>query len=235
MKSNNLTVRNASLAILFLLLISGAATNAAAQKTRQPRPTPSPIIEPEIVSRAGDYDENQTNIVTTGTTAATTAEAIENEQLKDRIKQLKEKIKTLENSRPTNDAADPDKKLLMSLDILSRAEARAETLRRQFSEVTEKENTLKTRIEQINYEMEPAMLERSTALAGSLRPEDLRDARKKSLQAEKDNLENLLFQIQTNRSNLETSVQRADAIVEKIRLKFEKEIDTVLEDSDDSN
>lgn len=219
-------------AFFVLLFVCCAAGSSIFAQNRNSKPSPTPITEPEIISRAGDYDSNQTNIVTSGTTTNVTADSIENEQLKVRIKELKEKIKALEGSRQPSEVDNPDKKLLLSLDILSRAESRAETLRKQLFEVSEKENSLKTRIEQINYEMEPAMLERNTALAGSLRPEDLRDARKKSLQAEKDNLETLLSQIETNRLTLELSVQRADAMVEKIRLKFEKEIDRTLSDEE---
>ncbi len=82
--------------------------------------------------------------------------------------------------------------------------------------------------------MRPENLERSAAFAGSLRPEDIRDQRKKSLDAERKNLDSLLTQIQDNRAVLEQSVQKADALVEKVRAKMEKEIDDALAD-DNSN
>jgi galactokinase/mevalonate kinase-like predicted kinase len=69
------------------------------------------------------------------------------------------------------------------------------------------------------------MIERSAAFAGSLRPEEIRDQRKKSLEAEKKNLESLLTQIQTTRTSLEENVYKADFLVEKVRLKLDKDID----------
>ena len=100
--------------------------------------------------------------------------------------------------------------------------------------MVEKENTVKTRIEQLQYDSRPEMIDRSAAMSGSLRPEEVRDARRKSLDAERQNLENLLTQIQTSRATLEGNVQKADLMVEKIRLKFEREIDDALADEPES-
>ena len=72
------------------------------------------------------------------------------------------------------------------------------------------------------------MLERSSAFAGSLRPEEIRETRRKTLESEKRNLENLLTQIQNSRVSLEANVQKADELVEKVRFKLEKEIDDAL-------
>ena len=80
--------------------------------------------------------------------------------------------------------------------------------------------------------MRPEMIDRNAAFAGSLRPEDVRDARRKSLASEKANLQSLLTQLQSNREKLEQSVERADFLVDKIRLKFEKEIDDALIDEE---
>jgi len=65
-------------------------------------------------------------------------------------------------------------------------------------------------------------------MVGSLRPEEIRDQRRKSLEAEKRNLESLLTQIQTSRTTLESNVERADFLVEKVRIKLDKEIDDAL-------
>jgi hypothetical protein len=72
-------------------------------------------------------------------------------------------------------------------------------------------------------------------LAGSLRPEELRDARRKSLEAERRNLQALLTEVQATRANLDQTVLRADAMVEKLRLKLEKDIDDALETKEPEN
>ena len=190
--------------------------------TRVPSST---LIIPEIIRRADENDIDNTTL--TNDEAQTSDLPNDVDSLKNKIEELNAKIKILESdNKPAADAK--EKKLLMSLDILSRAEQRSETLRKQLYDVIEKENTVKARVEQLSYDMRPEMVDRNVAFTGSLRPEDLRDARTKSLESEKANLESLLVQLQASHEKMEQSVQRADYLVEKIRLKFEKEIDDAL-------
>jgi len=119
---------------------------------------------------------------------------------------------------------------MLNLDILTRAEQRAETLRKQLFDMIERENQIKTRLDQIENDIRPEMLERSVAFAGSLRPEELRDNRRKNLEVDRRNLQNLLTEIQNTKSSLELNVQKADILVEKFRFKLEKEIDNALAD-----
>ncbi len=221
-------------AIMFGLCLIGCSDLNAQTKRRAKKGVPQPVatpvssstlIIPEIVRRA-DENETDTALLTTGETQ-TTELPNDVDTLKNKIDELNAKIRTLETeNKPAADAK--EKRLLMSLDILSRAEQRSETLRKQLYEIIEKENTVKARVEQLTFEMRPEMIDRNAAFTGSLRPEDVRDARRKSLESEKRNLESLLVQLQANREKLEQTVQRADYLVEKIRLKFEKEIDDSL-------
>jgi hypothetical protein len=95
----------------------------------------------------------------------------------------------------------------------------------------EKENSVKTRLEQLEFEMRPEMIDRQIAFAGTLRPEELRDMRRKNLDIEKRNLQDLVTQIQSTRSSLELNVVKADQLVEKLRTKLEKDIDDALVDT----
>lgn len=217
------------------ILLSGFAADVQAQNRRtKPTPVTSPtpvvrqITTPEIIYQTGEFPDQ---VVVTENPPPQQSESVESEteRLNNQIKELKERIKTLEAGK-TAPADEKEKRLLLNLDILTRAEQRAENLRKQLIDLVEKENSLKSRLEQVNYELRPEMIDRSAALVGSLRPEDVREARKTALEAEKSNLESLLAQIETNRVNLEQRVERADAIVEKIRAKFEKEIDDSLSD-----
>jgi septal ring factor EnvC (AmiA/AmiB activator) len=207
---------------------NGQSTRRTRSSIPQPVGTPVPsstLIIPEIVRRADETDIENSTLTNSETQTVENTENVD--VLKEKINELNAKIKTLESeNKPQADAK--EKKLLLSLDILSRAEQRAESLHKQLFEIIEKENAVKVRIEQIIYDMRPEMIDRSAAFAGSLRPEDVRDARRKSLESEKVNLESLMTQIQSNRAKLEQSVERADQLVEKIRLKFEKEIDDAL-------
>ena len=48
------------------------------------------------------------------------------------------------------------------------------------------------------------------------------------------NLQTLLTEVQKNRTNLELNLQRADALVEKLRVRMEKEIDAALAEDEES-
>lgn len=215
-------------AALFVLTAAVFVADAQTRRdNRPPTPTPTPAGIPTIVSLADDRQNESVNSPLQVLPPETTEQKLE--RYSQLIDELNARIKTLEAGQK-KDTDEKQKRLMLNLDILSRAEQRAESLRKQLFELIEKENTVKTRIGQISFDARPEIVERSTALIGSLRPEDVREARRKSLDAERQNLETLLTQIQINRSSLENSLQKADALVEKIRLKFEKEIDDVLEE-----
>lgn len=202
--------------------------DANAQTRRQlPSPTPPPLGVPVIISRANDYPTGEPLVA--DDTGSQSAEDLQEklEQANARIRELKTRVNSLESGKESPYEAN-QKRLLLNLDILSRAEQRSETLRKQLFEMIEKENAIRTRIDQIAYDSREEVIRMSTATIGSLRPEGVRDARQKALASEKTNLESLLSQIENNRAVLELSVNRADALVEKVRLKLEKEIDDAL-------
>jgi hypothetical protein len=222
--------RYINLAVLAALFVaSGSAALAQA-----PRSTPKPLATPpprvltaaEIISRADELFDAP--IVREAEDPKETAENAE-------IRDLMERLKKLEAGRKTESAAakkaDPDeiqKRMLLNLDILTRAEQRSETLRKQLFEMIEKENTVRGRIDQITIEMRPEMIERTLHMAGSMRPEEVRENRRRTLNAEKTNLEALLAEIQSTRNSVNNSLQRSEILVEKLRAKLEKDIDDAL-------
>lgn len=218
-----------------------AVSQADAQKKRrtkakvpQPVAASTPIVSstlglPEVVRRADENEVETANFPVDETLTTDASQTEDAETLRLKINELTEKLKTVESGNP-KEADAMEKKLLLNLDILAKAEQRMESLRKQLYDMVEKENTVKNKIEQLTFEMRPEMIERNISMAGSLRPENLRETRQKSLESEKANLNNLLLQITANREKLEVSVQRAEFLVDKIRLKFEKEIDASLGD-----
>ena len=214
--------------LLTILFFSIAFVISVQAQTRRPLPSPTPPSEvPVIISRADDFPTEEQYVITEPNTQTEEQLRAELEKSNEKVKDLQTRVKLLENGE--EDSYDTNqKRLLLNLDILSRAEQRAATLRKQLFELIEKENAIRTRIDQIAYDSREEVIRMSTATIGSLKPEDVRDARQKAFAAEKTNLQSLLEQIQTNRTTLELSVNRADALVEKIRLKLEKEIDDAL-------
>lgn len=193
---------------------------------------PPASTDAQIVSRADDYlfDDAENPPETQGGTTqqpVTVDERID--KTNKRVKDLNTRIKSLEATKPS---ADEEKKkvLLLNLDILTRAEQRAESLRKQLFDMVEKESTIKAKLDRIENDIRPEAIQREVALAGTLRPEELREMRRKNLEIEKKSQEDLLTQVQLTLANLESSVQRADLMVEKLRAKLEKDIDDALID-----
>lgn len=220
-----------SLSVFVLLGVSFTEINAQTSrrtKTGNARPkAQSTPVTAEIISRDQDYSA-QTQVVPQETSEPESTDT-NVEDSETRIRILNDRIKTLESERKS-DSDEKQKRLLLNLDILTRAEQRAETLRKQMFEMIEKESQIKTKLDQIESDIRPEMLERQVAFAGSLRPEELREARRKNLDIEKRNLQTLLTDVQTVRANLELNVQKADILVKKLQDKLEIEIDKSLED-----
>jgi uncharacterized phage infection (PIP) family protein YhgE len=232
--------RLTAIAVLSGVFVFYSEADAQQATRRLPTPTPRPAVSPtppsdipEVISRANDYLTSDENINPEDESAEKTKRQTETEslteQLNKRIKELNSRIQSLESNKQ-NQYDEKQKRLLLNMDILSRAEQRAESLRKQLFEVIDKESQIQTRLDQLSFDLRPEMLERSVAFAGSLRPEEIRETRRKSLDSEKRNLENLLTQIQNSRLSLERNVQKADELVEKVRFKLEKEIDDALID-----
>jgi len=223
-------------AVLLSVFISVSDVNAQTSRRRK-RVKSQPVAAPTVVSRNNQYLDGNQIVLGETSSPETTGEIVNqpadtttegnNTEVDARIIELNARIKSLESGNRDN-YDKKQKRLAMNLDILTKAEQRAESLRKQLFEMVEKESSVRTRLEQISFDARPEMIERSSAFTGSLRPEEIRDQRKKSLDAEKRNLESLLTQIQTSRSSLEENVQKADFLVEKVRLKLDREIDAAL-------
>ncbi len=233
MKSKRLKL---SFLTAILLCVFGLTSNTDAQTKRRKKTASPPPSVPVVVSQSDVYlDGNQIVLGENPPVQPTIETAVpepkntteESGEVNARIKELNARIKSLESTK-RNEYDEKQKRLLLNLDILSRAESRAESLRKQLFEMIEKENTVKSRLEQIQFDSRSEVVDRAVAMVGSLRPEEIRDQRRKSLEAEKRNLESLLTQIQTSRTTLETNVERADFLVEKVRVKLDKEIDDAL-------
>jgi hypothetical protein len=232
MKNKRLKI---SLLTAILLCVFGSISVADAQTKRRKKAVSQPSV-PVVVSQSDVYLDGNQIVLGENPSTQPTAETIapepvnttdDNGEVNTRIKELNARIKSLESTK-RNEYDEKQKRLLLNLDILSRAESRAESLRKQLFEMIEKENTVKSRLEQIQFDSRSEVVDRAVAMVGSLRPEEIRDQRRKSLEAEKRNLESLLTQIQTSRTSLESNVERADFLVEKVRVKLDKEIDDAL-------
>lgn len=211
---------------LFLMTFHSmqAQKNPTKENSKKKNSTTPPSmvqIEPEVVTTTTDQQSPEV------ISPETLNEKIE--KLSVKIKELTEKISSSESSKK-NELRDKQQILIANLELLSKAEQRAENLRQKLFELTEKENSIKAQISQIDLESNDEVINRSVALMGGLKPEVFREQKIQSLQAQKNNLLNLLTQIQNYKAKLEENLSKADQIVEKLRTKLEREIDEALEE-----
>jgi len=87
----------------------------------------------------------------------------------------------------------------------------AQKLRGDLSQLHDREAEIKIRLTELEYDLKPENIERHFAGVGSVHPEELREARRKQLQLEKDRLVGQLSEIDQNQARLETEIQIADA------------------------
>jgi hypothetical protein len=213
--------------LLAVFMVSLDANAQTKRRKRTPKAvpvaSPTPSGEPLIISRAEDFpDESRGNVPEPTPTVG-------NSVSESTLEELGNRIKSLESSSRKKDPDEKQKRLLLNLDILTRSEQRAETLRKQLWDMIERESNIKTKLNMLDLDIRPEMIERQTSMSGSLRPEELRNMRKKSLEAEKVNLESLLLEVQKTKTSLEQSVLKADDMVDRLRVKLEKEIDAAID------
>ncbi len=220
-----------ALSLLFLATAIGlfsVAANAQTPSRTRPKPLATPprvLTAAEIISQSADLDEPEpdpeTGSIPVKPPPPGTGEPTE-------------RVRRPQANRSVS-YDDKQKRLMMNLDILTRAEQRTESLRKQLFEMIEKENTVKSRLDQIDYDIRPEVIERALFAAGSMRPEEVREGRRKSLEAERLNLQSLLTEIQSTRENLNVNLGKAGIMVDRLRLKLERDIEeTFLTDEEEN-
>src|SRR4030095_381707 len=168
--------------LLVVLAVFAFASVASAQNSRRKRKAttravpvqtlPAPTTEPVIISRAEDYPLGDVGLSPAIESALRSADQVENNPDEKTITELTGRIKALEAAQK-DDYDVKQKRLAMNLEILIKAEQRAESLRKQSFELLDKENSIKTKLEQIENDLRPESIDRSLAFAGSLRPQEL--------------------------------------------------------------
>ncbi len=221
------------------LVVIGTISTVSEAQTRRKKPAKKPVPvatstppigDAQIISQAGDRE--MLDPVTVVPVQKQDDPPVDPNVQK--IKDLNARIKKLEAAR-TNEYDEQQKRLLLNLDILTRAEQRSESLRRQLFEMIEKENSVKTRLDQIESDLRPEAISRASVFSGSMKPEEIRELRQRSLDSERRNLQSLLTEIQTTRESIAVTLVKSDLLVDKLRVKLEKDIDGALSADDREN
>jgi hypothetical protein len=183
---------------------------------------------PQTQERAPNVPPNANSVDTVATEIGLLRKSLQTLNL--RLREISDKF-PMPDSKRSDQSNDKQNRISLNLELLSRAEQRAEVMRKQLLELIEKETSFKTRLVQIEEDMRPDSVERAISLIGSTRTSELRDVRRRVLENERKGVESLLNQTSQSRTRLEDDVKLADALVLKLRQRvlplIEKEIEKI--------
>lgn len=120
-------------------------------------------------------------------------------------------------------------RLSLNLEILTKAEQRAEALRKELLDRIERETRLRSRLAQNEEEVRPENIERALNPIGTTRTVEMRDVRRRVLENERRGFEALLVQTAQSRIRLEDDVRQADGLVSRLRQRILPLIDKEVE------
>lgn len=106
--------------------------------------------------------------------------------------------------------------LLLAFEILNRAEQRLEILQKFQIELTEKQGDFKNRLTQVEQNMTPEGLDRGVAFLGTTQTPEIKENRRRTLEAERSSLRQLLLQINQNLADTASEVNDAANFVKRL-------------------
>lgn len=212
----------------FLLFVT-FGTDALAQRKRTSRRVTNPVRtsptpdttsgEPSVVSTADEPDETpRRNTSRRQQQRETPPVQAENDRLHGTVRDLSTQVEQLNGQLNQMKA---DQRAMYDLERLTRAEQRAEQLRTQLREITDKEFQYQERLAEIDYESQSDSIQRRAALIGSLDPSAVRGAIAAQLEREGVRIKKQLELLAASHTRLEAAVASADAEVERLRQRVD--------------
>lgn len=125
--------------------------------------------------------------------------------------------------------SEKQQRFIMGLEILVRSEQRVATLQKAHSDLIEKQIQVKSRLTQIELDMRPQSIERTTQLQGSVDTVERQDNRRDKLVAEQRSLLQLNAQIERNINEAEGALREAQAHVTRLRRSLLPHIEKEIE------
>ena len=115
--------------------------------------------------------------------------------------------------------------LLLSFEILNRAEQRLEILQKFQIELTEKQADLKNRLTQVEQNMTPEGIERGVTFLGTTQTPEIKENRRRTLELERNSLRQVLLQINQNLADTTNEVDDASTFVKRLRSRILPQIE----------
>lgn len=120
------------------------------------------------------------------------------------------------------------KRLILAMETLTRAEARLATLQKFQIDLTEKLNETRNKLAQVEIDLRPQSVERAVTFSGSTQTEEIRENRRAKLLAEQRSLSSLSQQIASNLAETSEAVRDAQSMVYRLRRLYLPQIEREL-------
>lgn len=121
--------------------------------------------------------------------------------------------------------SEKQQRLVLGMELLTRTEQRVVNLQKSQIELTEKLNSTRNRLSQVEIDLRPRNINNSTTYAGTTEVEELRESRRAKLESERTNLTQLQNQIQGNLVETGQVLRDAQALAERLRRMFLPQIE----------
>jgi outer membrane murein-binding lipoprotein Lpp len=215
-------------ALAALILFVALDADALSQRKRTSRRATTPVRtsptpdstsgEPSVVSTADDQDETPRRTTRRSQQRDATGAQSENDRLHGTVRDLSTQVEQLNGQI---NQLKTDQRAMYDLERLTRAEQRAEDLRTQLREISDKEFQYQERLAEIDYESQPDAIQQRAALIGTLNPSAVRDAIAQQLERERARIKKQLELLGASHTRLEAAVATADAEVERLRQRVD--------------
>ena len=149
------------------------------------------------------------------------------QQLSERLKLFVDKFEKVGGFTLT----EKQQRFVMGLEILVRSEQRVATLQKAHTELIEKQIQVRSRLTQIDLDLRPQSIERTTVFEGSTQTVEIRENRRDRLLAEQRSLMQLMQQIDRNVAEAEAGLREAQAHVARLRRMLLPQIEREMAES----
>jgi hypothetical protein len=122
-------------------------------------------------------------------------------------------------------------RFIMGLEILVRSEQRVAILQKAHTELIEKQVQVRARLSQVELDLRPQSIERTTQLEGSTQTVEIREGRREKLLSEHRSLQLLLQQVERNIADAEAALREAMAHVNRLRRSLLPQIEREIGES----
>ncbi len=146
------------------------------------------------------------------------------------VKQMKSFVDKFQKVGGEISFDEKQKRLILAMETLTRAEARLATLQKFQIDLTEKLNETRNKLAQVELDLRPPSVERSVTFSGTTQTEEIRENRRTRLTAEQRSLSQLAQQISSNLSETNDAVRDAQQMVYRLRRQYLPQIEKELFD-----